>query len=94
MMPGGVMMGWGGIGGYGMGFVGWIFMFLFWGLIIVGIVLGARWLWSKGRTGSTSGLPDTPLDTLKRRYARGEISKEELDRMKPDVAQSASPTAN
>ncbi len=55
MMPGGVMMGWGGIGGYGMGFVGWIFMFLFWGLIIVGIVLGARWLWSKGRTGTTPG---------------------------------------
>jgi len=86
MMPGGGMMGWGGFGGYGMGSVGWIFMFLFWGLIIVGIVLGARWLWSKERTGTTPGDAGTPFDILKRRYAQGEISKEEFDLMKQDVA--------
>jgi len=86
MMPGGGMMGWGGFGGYGMGFVGWIFMFLFWGLIIVGIVLGVRWLLNQGRTGTTSEAANPALDILKRRYARGEISKEEFDRMKQDVA--------
>lgn len=84
MMPGGGMMGWGGFGGYGMGFVGWIFMLLFWGLIIVGLVLVVRWLWDQGRPGT--GGADSPLEILKRRYARGEISKEEFDRMKQDLA--------
>ena len=84
MMPGGGMMGWGGFGGYGMGFVGWIFMLLFWGLIIVGLVLVVRWLWDHGRPGT--GGADSPLEILKRRYARGEISKEEFDRMKQDLA--------
>ena len=86
MMPGGGMMGWGGFGGYGMGFVGWIFMLLFWGLIIAGIVLGVRWLLHQGRTGTTPGEAGSPFDILKRRYARGEISKEEFDRMKQDLA--------
>lgn len=77
-------MGWGGFGGSGMGFVGWIFMLLFWGLIIVGLVLVVRWLWDQGRPGT--GGADSPLEILKRRYARGEISKEEFDRMKQDLA--------
>ena len=84
MMPGGGMMGWGGFGGYGMGFVGWIFMLLFWGLIVVGVVLVVRWLWDQGRPGM--GGADSSLEILKRRYARGEISKEEFDRMKQDLA--------
>ena len=84
MMPGGGMMGWDGFGGYGMGFVGWIFMLLFWGLIVVGVVLVVRWLWDQGRPGT--GGADSPLEILKRRYARGEISKEEYDRMKQDLA--------
>ena len=84
MMPGGGMMGWGGFGGYGMGFVGWIFMLLFWGLIVVGVVLVVRWLWDQGRPGT--GGADSPLEIRKRRYARGEISKEEFDRMKQDLA--------
>jgi len=84
MMPGGGMMGWGGFGGYGMGFVGWIFMLVFWGLIIVGLVLVVRWLWDQGRPGT--GGADSSLEILKRRYARGEISKEEFDRMKQDLA--------
>ena len=85
-MPGGGMMGWGGYGGFGMGLVGWFFMFLFWGLIIVGIVLGVRWLWSQGPFGRSAGTGDDPLVILKRRYARGEIGKEEFDRMKQDLA--------
>jgi putative membrane protein len=78
------MMGWSGFGGYGMGFVGWIFMLLFWGLIIVGLILVVRWLWDQGRPGT--GGADSPLEILKRRYARGEISKEDFDRMKQDLA--------
>ena len=86
MMPVGGMMGWGGFGGYGMGFVGWIFMLLFWGLIVVGLVLVVRWLWDQGRSGAGTGTGGGPLDILKRRYVRGEISKEEFDRMKQDLA--------
>jgi putative membrane protein len=78
------MMGWGGYGGFGMGLFGWLFMLVFWGLIIVGLVLVVRWLWDHGRPGAGAG--DAPLEILKRRYARGEISKEEFDRMKQDLA--------
>jgi putative membrane protein len=84
MMPGGGMMGW-GYGAYGMGIVGWLFMLLFWGLIIVGLILVVRWLWDHGRSGTGAGTGDAPLDILKRRYARGEITKEEFDRMKQDL---------
>ncbi len=86
MMPGGGMMGWGGYGGFGMGIVGVLFMLLFWGLIIVGLVLLVRWLWDQGRPGTGTGTAEAPLDILKRRYARGEIGKEEYDRIKQDLA--------
>ena len=87
MYPGG-MMGWGGYGGYGMGMgiVGGLFMLLFWGLIIVGSVLLVRWLWDQTHHGSGSGAAEAPMDILKRRYARGEITKEDYDRMKQDLA--------
>ncbi len=58
-------------------------MFLFWGLIIVGLVLLMRRLWDHGRSGT--GPAETPLDILRRRYARGEITKEEFDRIKQDL---------
>ena len=77
------MMGWGWKGGYGMGPVGGLFMLFFWGLIIIGIVLVVRWAWEHGRSGGTAG--EAPLDILKRRYARGEITKEDFDRMKQDL---------
>ena len=87
MMPGGGMMGWGGYGGngMGMGIVGGLFMLLFWGLIILGLVLVVRWLWDQGRSGAAATTAEPPLDILKRRYARGEIGKEEFERMKKDL---------
>jgi putative membrane protein len=85
MYPGGGMMGWGGYGGYGMGIFGGLFMLLFWGLIIVGLVLLVRWLWDHTRTAGNQGGGDSPIEILKRRYAKGEINKEDFDRMKQDL---------
>ncbi|MFQ5814972.1 MAG: SHOCT domain-containing protein [Candidatus Hydrothermarchaeaceae archaeon] len=65
------------MGGYGMA-AGWmIFGFIFWIIIIASVVLLVKWLWEGGKT-----YRETPLDILKQRYARGEISKEEFEAKK------------
>lgn len=74
--------------GYGMGF-GWfgmIFMGLFW-IVIIGLSI---WLLSKifpQNHGAQSTGGETPLDILKRRYARGELSKEEYETIRHDLEQ-------
>ncbi len=80
------MMHWGNWGdcGWGMGF-GWIWMILFWGLVIAGIVYIVKAL---SRRAGRSWQEETPLDILKKRYAKGEITKEEFERMKDDLAKS------
>lgn len=71
-------MGWmWGAWGIGMG----LLMLLFWGVVIVGIVFGIRWLISQGKASP----PDTALDILRQRYARGEINKEEFEAKKRDL---------
>ncbi len=77
-------MGWGEFG-YGMGIFGWLFMLIIWGLIILAMVVIVRWLWNQGRSGASTGATDGPLGILKRRYERGEIGREEYDRMKKDL---------
>lgn len=64
---------------------GWMFFhFLFW-ILIIGVVLLIVWLvrqpgrYERGHGGESS------LDILKKRYARGEISKEEFEKMKKDI---------
>ncbi|TKS59313.1 MAG: hypothetical protein EWM72_02325 [Nitrospira sp.] len=61
--------------------VGLLFMVLFWVLLISGVVYLVRWLMGQGITGR----PDSSLEILKKRYARGEISKQEFDEMRRDV---------
>lgn len=72
-------MMWHGMGdwGWGMG-IGWLFMLLFWVLVIVGVVALIRWfiVASSGRRA---------LDTLKERYAKGEITKEQFEQTKRDI---------
>lgn len=48
---------------------------LFWGVIIVALVLFVVWLVGRNKEGSA-------FDILKRRYAKGEISKEEFEEKK------------
>jgi putative membrane protein len=61
-------------------------MFLF-PLLIIGIIaylLGWRPQFSSGEPQRSQG--DRPLDILKRRYARGEITKAEYEEMRRDLA--------
>jgi len=65
------------------GIFGWMgggFMMLFPILIIVLIF----YLFEKREKHSTTGT-DTPLEILKKRYAKGEITKEEFDEIKKDL---------
>jgi putative membrane protein len=62
--------------------MGPIFMFLFWALVIAGVVLLVRYL---ARLGRARGQEDSALEILKRRYARGEINKEEFEDKRRDL---------
>lgn len=67
------------------GFGGWRMTF-FWILVIIGIVFLVRWLVDQGRT-NRKMLPgeESALEILKRRYAKGEINKEEFEQKKKDL---------
>jgi putative membrane protein len=72
--------------GYGLG---WIFMIIFWGLIIWAIFALVRGFSGHGCCGSHhnkhENKANSALDILKERYAKGEISKEDFDKMKKDL---------
>jgi putative membrane protein len=56
-------------------------MLLFWGLVVAALVAGIRWLVRS----SGNARPDTALDILRQRYARGEINREEFEAKKRDL---------
>jgi len=75
----GMMDGYGfGIMGYGMLILG----FIFWILLFAGLILLIKYLWEGG--GRKRG-EESVLDVLKKRYARGEINKEEFEEKKKDL---------
>ena len=79
------MMGPGMMGGFGWGWFMPIFMILFWVLVIwavVALVRGVAW---PGNPDIGSGHIDSALEVLKKRYARGEMSKGEYEEKKRDL---------
>jgi putative membrane protein len=76
------MMGW----GHGAGWFMPIFMLLFFvAAIVVAIVLIRRLSASPGSGASEAGAEDPALEILRKRYARGEINKEEYEEKKKDL---------
>jgi putative membrane protein len=66
--------------GFGMGF-GWIFW-----LVLIAVVVWAIFrMTGSTQTGRSSDRRD-PIQILKERYAKGEIEKDEFERMKRELA--------
>ena len=83
-VDGGYMQGWDhmmGPGGYG-GMFMWLIV-----IVIIAVALYLIFSSNRNLTGGDSrgGRSESPLDILKRRYAEGEITKEEFDRMKREI---------
>jgi len=79
---GGYMQGWDhmmGPGAYG-GMFMWLII-----IVVVAVVLYLVLNRNLSPGGSGRGTKKSPLDVLKRRYAEGEITKEEFDRMKREI---------
>lgn len=71
--------------GYGYGMMSgsyWILGLIFWILVIIGLVLLIKYLWEG--SGAKRG-EESALEILKKKYARGEISKEEFEEKKKDL---------
>lgn len=60
----------------------WIFMGFWWVFLIAVVVFGVQL--ARKKNGMLQS--KTPLDIIKERYARGEISKQEFEDMKKDIS--------
>lgn len=73
-----MMDGWGGGFGFGL-------MVFFW-LLILGLIGTLIWfLIRKGSNSPSDSSRESPLEILKKRYARGEIDEEQYRRMKNEI---------
>lgn len=71
--------------GYSYGMLGGgmlIIGLIFWILVLVGLVLLIKYLWQGA---GIRGGHESALEVLKKRYAMGEISKEEFEEKKKDL---------
>jgi len=68
------------------GFGGMWFGWIFWIIIVVAVVWAVIQFSSRNQQNPPGNKPvESPMDILKKRYARGEITKEEFERMKKDL---------
>lgn len=76
MMYGSFADGWGTWMGFGLHGLG---MLIFWGVLIVALVLLVRVVAGRPAAGSKE---DHALDVVRERYARGELSREQFEEMR------------
>ncbi len=83
--PWGWNIGWFGLGGIGMMIIGLLGFVLF----VLGIVYIFKWIvyapWRGERQYKKYTNSEEALEILKRRYANGEISREDFEKMKRDL---------
>ncbi|WP_217805869.1 SHOCT domain-containing protein [Sporomusa malonica] len=60
-------------------------MLLFWGLILWGGIVLVRKMSQRNQDVRSLTTTRTALDILKERYAKGEISRDEYDRIKKEI---------
>lgn len=77
---------WGGMDGWGWWGMGIVHGLLWWAILVLGIIVLVRLLGRDSRRGSGAPAQETALDILKKRYARGEIGREEFEEKKRDLA--------
>jgi len=75
------MMNW----GFGMWWFMPFIMIAFGIVVMAGIIFLIRWVMLSTR-GREAKAEETALEILKKRYAKGEISKEDFERMKKDIS--------
>lgn len=56
-------------------------------LAVLGIILCLRWLVISRRYSQPGFHADSPLDILKKRYARGELTRDEYQNLKRDLGE-------
>lgn len=76
--------------GSGFGFFGGFMMLIFWGLIIWAIIALVRGVsgggcCGMGHSNGNGHKGDNAVSILKERYAKGEITKEDFEKMKKDL---------
>lgn len=72
-------MHWDGDWGWWMA-VGWLWMVAFWGLIVWAVIYVVRQLGYGGRSDEREN--DDPIRIVERRYAQGELTREEFEEMR------------
>ena len=83
MIGGRMMDAW----GPGLGVLSLVMMVV-WLLLVMGAVLLVAWLVRQLATGLGTGGRSRALEILQERYARGEITREEFEQMRRDIAAS------
>ncbi len=75
------------MGGFGYGgmMFGGFFMLAFWVLVIVGVIWLVLTLTRSGQSVVSSSSTAKPIDVLRERYAKGEITKEQYEEMKREL---------